>query len=370
MVQIGSQHLFEIQNLGLVIYQGQHIDAKGILQLGMLIKLIKDDISIGVLSGLNADSHTMTIRFVTKVSDAIHSLFSYQRCDLFDQSGFIYHIGNFGDDDPLFTILHWLNAGHSPHLNLSPAGKISPLNLFPSKNHGTGGKIRTFDDIHQFFDGSIPVFLDLILNDLKNAIDGLCQVMRRNIGGHTYGNALSPIYHKIGKSGGKNTGFFFRLIKVRNKIHSIFIDIGCHLHGYFGKSCLCVTHGGGTVTVYGPKVSMPVYQRITGGPFLGQINQGTVYRGITVWVIFTHGITYDTGTLSVRLIRAVIELNHRMKNSSLNRFQSIPDIRKSSGYNDTHGVINIGTLHRLFQINFIYIIKNSAVVHIFLHPND
>ena len=64
------------------------------------------------------------------------------------------------------------------------------------------------------------------------------------------------------------------------------------------KSCLCVSHGGCTVTVYRTKVSMTVYEWISGRPLLCHINQCSINRAVTMRVIFTHGITNDTGTFS------------------------------------------------------------------------
>ena len=78
-------------------------------------------------------------------------------------------------------------------------------------------------------------------------------------------------------------------------------------------------------------------------------------------MIFTHSIADDTRAFSVRLVRTVIQLAHRIQNPALNRLQTVPHIGKSSLRDDAHGVINIGALHCLFQIYFLYTIKNCVV---------
>ena len=63
---------------------------------------------------------------------------------------------------------------------------------------------------------------------------------------------------------------------------------------------------GGTVTIDGTEISVSVNKRMTKRPGLCHIDQSTINGTVTVRMIFTHGITDNTGTLSVRLVRSVI----------------------------------------------------------------
>ena len=65
---------------------------------------------------------------------------------------------------------------------------------------------------------------------------------------------------------------------------------------------------------------MAVYQHISCRPFLGHIYQRSVDRAISVGMIFTHGIADDTGTLTVRFVRTVVQFDHGEQDSPLNRF--------------------------------------------------
>ena len=51
---------------------------------------------------------------------------------------------------------------------------------------------------------------------------------------------------------------------------------------------------------------------------------------LSMRVIFTHGITDDTGTFSVWLIRTVVQFYHRIKDSSLHRLKPVPYIGNES----------------------------------------
>ena len=60
MLQVTDQDFFQIQNLGLAVYKGQIVDAKGILQLSMLVKLVENDICIGITPDFDTDLHAFT----------------------------------------------------------------------------------------------------------------------------------------------------------------------------------------------------------------------------------------------------------------------------------------------------------------------
>ncbi len=82
-------------------------------------------------------------------------------------------------------------------------------------------------------------------------------------------------------------------------------------------------------------------------------------------MIFTHGITDDTGTFTVRLVRSVIQFDHGIQNPALDRFQSISHIRQRPGSNDAHGIADVRLFHSLFQVYFMDLIKN-IIFHTFL----
>ena len=295
----------------------------------MLEKLIQEYICIDVFSRLNTDTHTGTVGFIPKFRDAVNPLILYQLGDLLNESRLIYHIRKLADDDPLLSVVHRFNIGHGADFDLATAGTVRLLNLFSAENRGSRRKIRTFYDLHQLVDVRIPVFLNLIIDNLYHAVDGLPQIVRRNIGRHTDSDSLGAVDHEIRKTGRKHRRLLLRLVKVRRKIYRVFINICRHLHGDLRQTCLRVTHGRCPVSVHGTEVAVSVHQRVSGRPFLGQINKSAVDGAVSVRVIFTHGIADDTGTFSVRLIRTVVQLNHGIKNPSLHRLETVPHIRKS-----------------------------------------
>ena len=54
---------------------GQHDDTHGILQLGVLIQLIQDDLGVGILAHVNDDAHSLAVGLIVQVTDALDPLF-------------------------------------------------------------------------------------------------------------------------------------------------------------------------------------------------------------------------------------------------------------------------------------------------------
>jgi len=68
-------------------------------------------------------------------------------------------------------------------------------------------------------------------------------------------------------------------------------------------------------------------------------------------VIFTHDITHNTGRFTIGLVVGVAAFVHGPQHAPVHRFQAIPNVRQSPADNHTHGVIEIGCPHFLFDGN-------------------
>ena len=323
----------------------------------MLQQTVHDDIGIHITAQFNADPKSLTVGFITQIRDSIKLFILYKLCDLFDQTSLIHCIRKLCHDDTALAICHGLDIVYSPYTDLAASGSVGFFDACFSKDGCSCREIRSLYDLHQFFDGSRAVFLHPVVYDLDNGSNHLTQVVRRNIRCHTNGDTGAAIYQNIGKTSRKNRRFFLSLIKVRHEINGILANIRQHLHGNTAQSCLGVSHRCGAVAVHGTEVSMSIYKRVTGRPFLSHINQCAVNGAVAVRVIFTHCITDDTGGFTVRLIRTVIQLNHRIKHSSLHRFQAVAHVRECPGGDNAHRIIDVRRFHCLFQINVMNFVK-------------
>ena len=102
--------------------------------------------------------------------------------------------------------------------------------------------------------------------------------MRRYIGRHTDRNTLRTVNQQIRETARQHHRLLLRLIKIRNKVHCVLVDVGNHLHRNMGESCLGISHGRRAVAINGSEVSVSVDQTIPHGPFLCHIDKSAVNR--------------------------------------------------------------------------------------------
>ena len=128
MLEIKGQHLKKIHYHRLLIHKGKHIYTKSILKLGMLKKLVQHHIWVDILPQFNANAHTFPVGFIPQLGNTIHFFILMKFGDLFNQSGFIDHVGKFCHNDTILSICHRLYIGHRSHTDFSPSCAVSFLN--------------------------------------------------------------------------------------------------------------------------------------------------------------------------------------------------------------------------------------------------
>ncbi len=183
--------------------------------------------------------------------------------------------------------------------------------------HDTAGrKVWPFDIFHHLCGVHIRMF-----HIGNNPVDHLAKIVGRNTGDHAYGNAFCAVNQYIWHFHRQHQRFFFRLVKIRDKVHHIFIQIRqiCLLRNFF-QPCFRITHGGGAVSFNGAKISMAVHQRQALLKVLGQNHQRFINRAVAVGMIFTHRIAHNTGALAVRPVITDPQLVHVIQRPALHRF--------------------------------------------------
>ncbi len=125
----------------------------------MFVQLVDDDLGHRVALELNDDAHTLAVRFVANVSDALNLFFVYQLGDLLDQPFLIHHVGNFADDDLLFAgALDRLGEGLAAHLNDAFAFLVGLDNRLLAMDESRRWEIRARNVFHQLRDRHFRVF--------------------------------------------------------------------------------------------------------------------------------------------------------------------------------------------------------------------
>ena len=196
---VDSQRLLQAQQARLTFDQRQHDNAEGGLHRGVFVQVTQNLLWLGVLAQLDHDPHSLAVRFVAQVNDALNPFLTRQLGDALNQRGLVGHVGQFGDDDAVFAAFHLLQVGAGLHGYLAPAGAVSadqPIALGAVDDHTAGREIWPLHIIHQVFNADIVQVLPVI-QQVAGCIHYLHQVVGRNAGGHADGNPGGAVDQQV-----------------------------------------------------------------------------------------------------------------------------------------------------------------------------
>ena len=346
MLQVMIEHLAKGEHLRLAIHKRQHDRAEGVLQLGMLVEIIEHHGGVHVALELNDDAHAHAVRLIADIADALELLVVYQFRDLGNQRRLVDHVRNLGDNDALAVVCHRLDIGLGAHDDAAAAGGISVIDAPAAQDQAASREVWSLDTLHEFLIGRIR-----LRDQLDHAVDDLAEIMRRDVGRHTDGDAGGTIDQQVRIARRHDDGLHERFVKVWREIDRFLVDICEHLKIQLAHARLGVSHGGGAVTVDRAEVALAIHQRIARGKILRQAHQRAVNGGVAVRMILTQNVADDTRALTIRLIRRDAQLVHGIENAAVNRLEAVAHIGQRAGNDDRHRVGDEGRLHLVFQVD-------------------
>ena len=339
-VHMVSNDLLQSQCFRSSVCNCQHVDTEGILQSGLLIEHVGKVLHVCIALQFQNDTDSLLGRLVGNIHDICGLLGLYQGCDIIKEFSDVctdHGVRNLCDHQLLATALQLLYFHPSTDTELTCSGFIDLYKVVLIYYDTTCRKIRALEITHQ------PTGADIIiLHVCLHSIHHFAQVMRRDAGSHTNGDSVCSVYKEVWNTHRKYYRLLLCFIKVRHKVHNVLIKVfQKNLLGQLLQTGLCVSHGCGSVSLDGTKVSMSVHQCTALLKFLRHDYKRIINGAVTVGMIFTHGISYDTGTFTVRAVVADAKLIHIVKGTALYRLQSVTYIRQCSGNDNAHGVIDI-----------------------------
>ena len=335
------ENLRQVENLGLVVYKSEHIDSKGILQLGVFIKLIEQNLRVCIAAVFYNNAHTVSARFVAQFGNALNFLFLNTVCNRLAEQTLVNSVGNFGKDDA--AVLFFNDRASADH-NVTLAGFVCQTNAVDTVNGCIGGEIRTLDVFHQFIHRALGV-----IHTVDGGINYLTEIVRGNIGSHTNRNTHRAVYKQVGKTGRQNRGLLQAVIKVGHHGNNVLIKIAHHFVGNLVKTCLGITVSSRAVTVYRAEVSVTLNKRITHREVLRHTNHSAVNSRVTVRVISTKHVTYGGCRLAERLGVHKSILVHSVEDTASTGLHSVTHVGKRTRHNNRHGVFDKGFFNFLFH---------------------
>ena len=282
----------ENPGLSLVVHQGQHIDGKGGLQLGLGEQMVQHHLGVGIVLELDDHPHAVAVGLIPEVGDALQPLFLHLLGDGGDEHALVDLVGQLCDNDPgaLVVAAVLLKLGAGPDGHPAPTGGVGRPDAGAAHDDPLGGKVRPLHVLHQVGQVGFGVVqhADRRVNDLPQVVGG-------DVGGHAHGDAGGAVHQQVGKPGGQHPGFPPALVEVGVPVHRLLLNVRQHLPGHLGHAGLGVTIGRGRVAVHGPEVAVAVDEPVAHGEILGQPDQGVIHGAVPVGVILAQHVAHAGG---------------------------------------------------------------------------
>ena len=71
-------------------------------------------------------------------------------------------------------------------------------------------------------------------------------------------------------------------------------------------------------------------------------------------MVFAEHFTHDTGGFAIGAVQADAHIVHGVQDAALDRLETIAGIRQGACHDHAHGVIEVGLLHFLINIDLTY----------------
>ena len=341
MSNVVVENLRQVENLWLVVNKCEHIDSKGILQLGVFVELIEKNLRVDVAAIFHNNAHTVSARFVAQLGNTLDLLFLYAVCNRLAKQALVNAVGNFGKDDA--SVIFFDGRASANH-NVSLACFICQTNAVNTVNGCIGGEIGTFDVFHQVVHRALGV-----IHTVDGSVNYLTQVVRRNIGCHTNRNTHRAVYQQIGETGREYRRLLQTVIEVGHHRNDVLIKIAHHFIGNLIKTRFGITVCSCAVTVNRTKVSVSLNQRIAHREVLRHTNHCAVNSRVTVRVIATEYVTNGGCRLAEGLGMYQTILVHCIKNTASTGLHAVAHVGECARHNNRHRVFDKGFFNLLFH---------------------
>ena len=291
-----------------------HVDAERHLKIGVLIEHGQDHHRVDVALDLDDRAKTGSVRLVADVVDAAEQslLLLTELEDLFKHRSLRYLIRHFGDDDQLAARAAILNMYLRADGQFAAARLISALDFFIFNQPAARREVRSGHDLHDFFGRRLR-----IVHEENRCVDGLAQIVRRNVGRKADRNAGGAVDQQVGIARWQHVRLLEGVVKVEAERHGILVDVAQHLQRQRRHACFGITHRSGAVAVDGTEVAVTVDQKAAQAVRLSHTHHRVIDRAVAMRMIFAEAITDNTRALLMRFIRRHAQLVERKENAAL-----------------------------------------------------
>ena len=318
VLDVVVQDLGQIQHLGLILDNGQHIDGAGILELGVAVELIQHHVAVGLSLEVDDDAHTVAVGLVADIRDTVHPLILDQITDGGAEHALVDAVGDLGDDDLPLVLLHL--GGGADH-DVALTRHVGFLDAVGAVNGAVGGEVGALNELHQLGDGAVGV-----VHAVDGGINDLTQIVGGDVGGHTDGDTHGAVDKQVGEAGRQDLGLLQTVVEVGHHGDHVLVHIPHHLGGDLLHSRLGITVSRRRVTVHRAEVTLTLDQRVQHVEGLSQVYHGTVHRAVAVRMVPTQHRTDGGSRLAEGFIVGQMILIHGVEHTSLTGLHAVAHV--------------------------------------------
>ena len=180
MLDIALEHFLEGQYSRLTVDDRQHDRAEGGLHLGHHEQMVQHDLRRRFTLDVDLDMHTVSVGVILDVRDTLQPLILDEIRDILDQSRLVHAVRDLRDDDLETTVFRLDDLRLRAHNDLAATGRVCRADPGATHDHAAGRKVGTGHTFHQIGDLRVG-----IVDQQTHRVDGLAEVMRRDVGRHT-----------------------------------------------------------------------------------------------------------------------------------------------------------------------------------------
>ena len=222
-----------------------------------MIQLIEYQLRSRIPFQFKDNPHTVPVGFIPDIGNPVNPFVFDQVGNSLNNTGFVDHVGNFGDDNRLPSFCVFLNIRFCTQGQFAAASRICAADSASAHDNTAGREVRAFNIVHQLVQTDVRV-----VDNRVNCVTDLAQVMGRDIGRHTNCDTGRTVDQQVGIAGRQDLGFLAGIVKVGIKVDGILADIGDHILRHFAHPRFGITVSSRRVAVNRTKVSVAVYQLV------------------------------------------------------------------------------------------------------------
>ena len=362
LLAVGDEVLHDVeeaQRLRLLVDDGQHDDAEGDLELGVLVEVVEDDLRQLSPLDLDDDAHALAVGLVADVGHPLDPLVVDELGDRFEQARLVDLVGDLEDDDlVLFALGRPLDKGLGPEMEDAPAVPVGVEEALAAVDDAARREVRALDVLEDVLERGVGV-----LDEVDDAVADLRQVVGRDVRGHADGDAVAAVDEEVGELRRQDLGHGQALVVVRDEVDRFLVDVGHELVGQLLHPDFGVAHGRRRVAVDAAEVALPVDEQVAQAEVLGHADQRVVGGLVAVRMELADDVADDAGRLLVGLVVVGAALVHGVEDAAVDRLEAVLDVRDGPADDDAHGVVEVRPAHLLFEADDREVLFRLVAVH-------